>query len=172
MYDSGTIALIANSHDHIPGFAWIRDFKMKWPWHYFHVWTMFYSYTFSYNFFSMVDQDMQTRLNEQEWCWLCSWVFSSPKDSRDSPLMGSRRPKDLGTLQANQRGVGKTMVGDRNQFFDSKQEKINHGPLCEKVPCQQSAPWAKEDPIWAVSFHFSVHNEHISYSTYSDCLGP
>ena len=97
MYDSGTIALIANSHDHIPGFAWICHFKMKWPWHYFHVWTMFYSYTFSYNFFSMVDQDMQTRLNEQEWCWLCSWVFSSPKDSRDSPIDGFKeiqRPRD------------------------------------------------------------------------------
>ena len=78
--------------------------------------------------------------------------FQAPKIPGIPPLMASRRSKDLGTLQANQRGVGKMMVGDRNQFFDSKQEKINHGPLCEKVPCQQSAPWAKEDPKYMGSF--------------------
>ena len=114
-------------------------------------------YYFSYDFFSIYGKVNTNQIKAYECGLWCVWVVFKPQRFQGfPPLMVSRRPKDLGTLRANQRGVGKTMVGDRNQFFYSKQEKINHGPLCEKVPCQQSAPWAKEDPKWAVSFQFNT----------------
>ena len=110
-------------------------------------------YYFSYDFFSIYGKVNTNQIKVHECGLWCGWVVFKPQRFQGfPPLMVSRRPKDLGTLRANQRGVGKTMVGDRNQFFYSKQEKINHGPLCEKVPCQQSAPWAKEDPKYMGSF--------------------